>query len=292
MKNSQEILTQSRIALVHNSFSPESFEAFFLLIYGKPMLRHWRKELPKVFKAISEGRALAIEAFRGSAKTTTFTQIFGAYMIGKFPDKSGLLIQVGDDSADDNSLIVADIIENNQGWARIYPEIVPDVPKGWGAKGYEVMRNDLPYPEWRQMCRVGKGKDPTFLAVGYKSRAIIGRRPHWLVIDDINDENNTASERETRKVKKILTANIFPAANLAIAKIIIGTPWNEADALHYCLQTGEFEHVRIPVKVNGKLTWPEKFHEKKLKKELALVGKIEYARMYELDLYKIKCLFL
>ena len=303
MKNSQEILTQSRIALVHNSFSPESFEAFFLLIYGMRVLKHWRKKLPEVFNTIKNERALAIEAFRGSAKTTTFTQAFAAYLIGKFPERAGLLVQVGDDSANDNSLEVSDIIENLPGWKLVFPYIIPDKTKGWGASGYEVkathksyadyMNNMLlDYSQWREMCAVGKGKDPTFLAVGYKSRAIIGKRPNWLIIDDINDENNTASERETRKVKKILTANIFPAANTAIIKIIIGTPWNEADALHYCLQTGQFDHIKIPVKVNGKLTWPEKFHEKRLAVELDMNGKIEYARMYELDLSKIKGLIL
>lgn len=280
------------VPLVHDSFSPESFEAFFEIIYEKRILKHWRRELHKVFKAIEDERAIAIEAFRGSAKTTTFTQAFGAYMIGKFPDRAGLLIQVGDNSANDNSLQLSDIIETNPGWKRIFPYIVPDKTKGWGASGYEIKRTDISYPEWRKMCAVGKGKDPTFLAVGYKSRAIIGKRPFWLIIDDINDENNTASERETRKVKKILTANIFPAANVAMVKIIIGTPWNEADALHYCLQTGEFDHIKIPVKVDGKLTWPEKFNEKKLKVELAMNGKIEYARMYQLDLSKIKGLIL
>lgn len=282
----------AKIERVHQSFSPESFETFFELVYGRRILKHWHKHLPKVFDAIKNKRGIVIEAFRGSAKTTTFTQAFGTYMVGKFPDKAGLLIQVGDDSANDNSQQVADTIENNSGWKQVYPQIVPDKTKGWGASGYEVMRTDIPYPEWRQLCAIGKGKDPTFLAIGYKSRAIIGKRPYWLIIDDINDENNTASERETRKVKKILTANIFPAANLAIVKIIIGTPWNEADALHYCLQTGEFEHIKIPAKTKDGLTWPEVFDEERLKSELALNGKIEYARMYELDLSKIKGLVL
>lgn len=288
----RELKKLALIAKVHESFSPGSFEAFFELIYQKKILKHWREKLGEIFEAIENEKALALEAFRGSAKTTTFTQAFGAYLIGKFPDKAGLLIQLGDESATDNSQQIADIIDTNPGWKLIYPEIIPDKAQGWGANGYEVKRTDISYPEWRRMCAVGKGKDPTFLAVGYKSRTIIGKRPYWLVIDDINDENNTSSEREGRKVKKILTANIFPAANSAIVKIIIGTPWNEADALHYCLQTGQFHHIKIPVKVDGKLTWPEKFDEKRLEVELAMNGKIEYARMYELDLSKIKGLIL
>lgn len=299
----RELLLQALTTIVHHSFSTKSFEAFFEVIYEKQVLKHWKEKLDEIFKAIEDEQALAIEAFRGSAKTTTFTQALAAYLIGKFPDKAGLLIQLGDESATDNSQQVADIIDTNPGWKRIYPYIIPDKTQGWGANGYEIKlthrnyqdaQDNIPlgYPEWRRMCSVGKGKDPTFLALGYKSRTIIGKRPHWLIIDDINDENNTSSEREGRKVKKILTANIFPAANSAIVKIIIGTPWNEADALHYCLQTGQFVHIKIPVKVNGKLTWPQKFDEKRLEIELAMNGKIEYARMYELDLSKIKGLIL
>ncbi len=280
--------------LIHTARGPVSvrgFKAFFQLIFGKKVLRHWVKEIPEVFAAADEEFGIVIEAFRGSAKTTTFTLGLSAYLIGKHPDKAGLLIQVGDDSASDNSQQVADIIRNNDGWKLIFPHIVPDEKRGWGAGGYEVMRTDIPYGEWRQIN--AQRKDPTLLAVGYKSRAIIGRRPFWLIIDDINDENNTASEREARKVKKILTANIFPAANMSRYRIIIGTPWNEADALHYCLSTGQFKHVKIPaVDENGKLTWPQEFDEKRLAKELALNGKIEFARMYELDLSKIKGLIL
>lgn len=271
-------------------YSMESFKAFFRIIYpGKELLAHWEEPMAEVMNF----EDMVIEAFRGSAKTTTFTNALAAFNIGHFPSRSGLLVQVGDDIASDNSSIVADIIEHNPGWKMSFPHIEPDKTVGWGAAGYEVMRTDMDYKEWRQLCLNDKGKDPTFLAVGYKSRAIIGKRPYWLMMDDIHDENNTASERELRKVKQIITGTIMPAANRAKQRFYIGTPWNEADALHYLLQTGEFKHVKVPVyKKDGTPTWPEGMGEEKIQKERRLAGEIEFARMYLLDLSKTKGLTL
>ncbi len=271
-------------------FSPDGFAAFHGLVMGLPLLPHIREVVEEIFIAYEENKGLVVELFRGAAKTTSITVAFTAYLLGNFPENSFLFVQVGDDSASDNSLQVADIIDNNPGWKMVFPDIVPDKDRGWGASGYEVKRSGLSYPEWRQL-NAGR-KDPSFLGVGYKSRAIIGKRPFGLILDDINDENNTTSERELRKVIKILTGTIFPAANQSKFRIVIGTPWAENDALHYCLTTEQFNHIKIPIRRDGKLTWPEMYDEKAVEKERKLAGEIEFARMYLLDLSKTKGLVL
>ena len=289
---------QLLIDTARGPISPDGFAAHFELIFAKTLLRHQRKVIDKAFVAHGLNKGIVAELFRGAAKTTTITLGFGSYLIAKYPDKAGLLIQVGDDSAADNGAQIADIIRNNPGWKATYPHIVPDEEQGWGASGYEVklthtdasLQTPLPYSDWRQMN--AQRKDPTVLAVGYKSRALIGRRPYWLIVDDINDENNTISDRELRKVKSILTGTIFPAANMSAWRFFIGTPWNENDALHYCLQTGQFEHVKVAVYTDGLPTWPEVFGENEIARHKALSGEIEFARMFLLDLSKTKGLTL
>ena len=49
----------------------------------------------------------------------------------------------------------------------------PDPKQGWGSAGYEVMRSDMDYAAWRAECARTKGKDPTLLGLGYRSRAVI-----------------------------------------------------------------------------------------------------------------------
>lgn len=264
--------------------SPDSFAAFYELAFGVQIpyfvLEEW---IVPLYEARRNGKGIVIEAFRGSTKTTTLTIAFAAYRIGKEPQRSNLLIQVGDDIAGDNTQQIADIIENNPAFKVVFPGVEPDRSRGWGAGGYEVKRTDLSYEAWRDIN--SKRKDPTLLGVGYKSRAIIGKHPSGvLIVDDIHDENNTASERELANVRRLLTGTIFPTATDNPWQVFVGTPWVENDALHYAASSGEFEHVQTPVMKDGVYTWPERFGEKEVDKQKNLAGSIEFARMFMLDL--------
>lgn len=303
---------------------PYGFADFYEVIHGKQMPRHsyyewiipmyWASgkisaedvilfysDAPEYESVVEEikaqfldvgqvARGIVIEAFRGSTKTTTVTITFCAFRIGHDPVRANLLIQVGDDIATDNTRQIADIIDNNPGWKRVFPHVVPDRDMGWGASGYEVKvthdtktGEEIDYTAWRALN--SERKDPTLVGVGYKSRQIIGKHPDgFLAIDDIHDENNTSSRREQEKVRQILTGTIFPTMTPDTWKVFIGTPWNENDTLHYVASTGEFLHVKTPVKRGDELTWPEKFNGEEIRKAERLAGSREFARMYMLDL--------
>jgi len=246
-----------------------------------------------IYEARQQGKGIVVEAFRGSTKTTTVTNTFTAFRIGQEPHRANLLIQVGDDIATDNTGQIADIIANSPAWKAIFPYVVPDREKGWGAGGYEVKVTEemMAYEDWRRQ-NSGR-KDPTLLGVGYKSGEIIGKHPDGvLVVDDIHNEINTSSDREMSTVRKILTGTIFPTMTPDTWSIFIGTPWVENDCLHYALSTGEFEHMKTPVYrvVDGEVvyTWPEKFDEKEVSRQRNKAGEIEFARMFLLDLEAAK----
>lgn len=273
--------------------SPESFAAFYKVIHGKEMPDHaYREWVSALYEAREQGKGLVVEAFRGSTKTTTVTITFVAYRIGKEPHKSNLLVQVGDDIAQDNTSAIADIIANNPGWKLVFKDVVPDTEKGWGAGGYEVKRTDMDYEQWRMLNT--DRKDPTLVGVGYKSREIIGKHPNGMcVIDDIHDENNTSSARELETVIRIVTGTIFPAMTKETWRIFIGTPWTDTDVLHYVSSTGEYNHVKTPAeRVNEEgervAVWGEVFDLAELDKIRRLTGSLEYARMYMLDLTHAK----
>jgi hypothetical protein len=297
----QNSLTREQIlGALARKFSPVGFATFFSLVNSLILPEHHVRAINEIFDSFEDEDSIGIiiEMFRGSAKTTVENNAFGAWLVGHFPEKSGLIVQANDDIGSDNSAKIANIIENTAGWQVAFPHIVPDTNAGWGAKGYYVkkthtdasMQEEVSYSQWQQM-RAGV-KDPTFIGVGYNSSSIIGKRPYWLVIDDINDEKNTRSDRMLRQVKDVLKGTIFPAANMAKVIVVIGTPWNESDAIHYCLSTGLFKHAKIPVYTQGKPTWPEWFGEKKIEIEKAKSGDVEFARMYLLDLERTKGLVL
>ena len=267
-------------------FSPHGYFIYQSFILNLPPAEHCEQWIYKIFDAHAAGKGIVIEAFRGSAKTTVVTQTFASFYIGHHPHTSNLFIQVGDASAQDNTAKIAHIIAHNPAWKMFFPHVVPD--KRWGANGYDVMRNDIPYEEWERL--IAGRKDPTFLGLGRTSGAIIGKRPSGLlVIDDIDNEITTSSDRYMTETHNLIKGTIFPAANIADFNIFIGTPWTENDTIGYVKSTGRYEHVFTPVYNEDKEpSWPALFPEEKIQEQRALVGEVYFAQMYNLDLEKAK----
>jgi hypothetical protein len=288
------------------------FEVFYRLVFGRELPRHAKEEwLPAIYQAKREGKGTVIEAFRGSSKTTTLTIAWVAFQVGHHPHKSNLLLQVGDHIARDNAQQIADIILYNQGWKRVFPHVEPDRKAGWSSTGYEVMRTDMDYADWRRLCTREKGKDPTFVGLGYRSRAVIGKHPTGvLLVDDIHDENNTRSARELETVRKIVMGTIIPTVTPGTWQVFVGTPWTDNDVLAYLKSTGRYISVRTPIMRDqesgigdqgsgddGKDSqsaisniqssipvWPERFPIEEIEKLRKTIGEVEFARMFLLDL--------
>ncbi len=247
----------ARAAIARQNDSPEGFEQFYRLIFGRAAPRHALEWVRDIYAAQAESLGTVIEAFRGSSKTTTLTIALTAFRIGHAPHKSTLLVQVGDEIAKDNAQMIAGLIERNAGWRLVFPHIAPDYEIGWGSTGYEVKRIDMSYAAWRSLAAQSKGKDPTFVGVGYRSRAIIGKHPTgMLLVDDIHDEHNTSSARELDMVIKVVTGTILPTVTPQTWKVFIGTPWARNDVLAYAKSTGAFKTIRTPVYQVGDLTPP------------------------------------
>jgi hypothetical protein len=80
------------------------------------------------------------------------------------------------------------------------------------------------------------------------SSGVTGSRASVIILDDICDRVNTlesATERE--KVYKAVASDILKLADTDAQIIWIRTPWTEDDAAERMLETGEWEHLRMPV---------------------------------------------
>lgn len=272
-----------------NSDTPGGYFAFYAAVHNRACPKHARRMIRHIYAARAEGRDWGIEAFRGSTKTTTVLT-YMAYQLGLRPHLEWAMFQAGDDLAHENMSFLADLIENNVGWKACFPNVVPDKAVTWGDKGYEVKRTDMDYGEWRRL----RTKDPCFVGYGYKSK-IIGHHPRGgIIIDDIHDEENTASDRELARVKKLFSGTIIPMANpteeggSTTPVGLVGTPWNRQDVLMTAKATGQYAWLSIPARgADGTLAWPEMFSDAVLDgiraKDLT-AGKTEFPRMYLLDL--------
>ncbi len=308
------------LVLATTEDSPRSFAAFYKLIHGNTIPNHQKRQIESIYEAKAEDKGSLLFAWRGSWKTTTISVTFVAYRIGKEPHRANLVIQANDDSADKVTKQIADIISNHPVWKQIFPHVVPDEKRGWGAGGYEVMRGDLDYGQWRGLNSARK--DPTFMGLGIRSKSLIGKHPDGvLLMDDIHDEENTISDRERNNVILKVTDTIMPfiVEDMALPRgekmitwtIAVGTPWTDDDAYYYLKSTGEFKFLSIPVMreihadvveetpnveyINHLdlvgwyvLTWPERFDVERICVWRNRTGKRGFARMFELDLKKSK----
>jgi hypothetical protein len=273
---------------------PDGFARFYELIFERPLPRHARDEwVEPLYAAQAEGKGLVVEAFRGSSKTTTLSIAFTAFRLGQEPHKNVLLIQASDQAARSTSQQIADLIERHPGWQTAFSDVKPDRKVSWSLKGYELMHAGAEHEAWRALVARTKGKDPSLLGLGYRSRAIIGKHPTGLlVVDDIHDENNTRSQRELATVSAILQGTILPTVMPQAWQLFVGTPWTANDVLAYLKSTGRFTSVATPIYRNvqhGAMdepvpTWPEKFPAEEIAKARQLSGESEFARMYLLDL--------
>ena len=264
----------------------DGFTAFYQLVYNRPLPPHARDEwLPAIYTAKAKGKGVVIEAFRGSGKTSALSVAWVAFKIGHHPADANLILQVSDHVARDTCQQITDLIEHNQGWKAVFPHIRPDKKQRWHIKGYEVKDTSIDYNAWRDICAQRKGKDPTLLGLGYKSRSVIGKHPTGvLLIDDIHDENNTRFGRELEMVQQVLTGTILPTVTAETWQVVVGTPWVGDDVLAYLKATGRYLSVSTPAIRDGKSVWPERFTTEEIERRRQESGEIEFARMYLLDL--------
>ena len=295
--------------------TPSGFFWFYLLVRNFKMPMHGKKWTRKLYDARDEdGIARFInEAFRGSTKTTIFTETFTAYQIGLHPERSNLFVQASDITAEEAASNVADVIEHNPGFELIFPSIVPDKDKGWGEKkGRWVWDRAFDYDDWVRI----RHKNPTLLGATYKAAVVVGKHPTGVfIMDDINDRKNTESERLNLEVNETVQEVLFPMLEESRWNIFNQTPWTKRDALQLVKDTGAWKESKTPVMeicdegqgqriiIKNKigdtvfdkwahLTWKEKFTPNLITTKYKESGEKGFYRMYMLDLTAIEGLHL
>lgn len=273
---------------VVNQDNVDGFMLYHLLEAGCPLPSHAIDWTRTAYEGRELGMDAAIEAFRGSIKTTTFTNHFTTYHVGLYPWKSNLFIQASDDTARLNVKFAAGIIEFNPAFKLLFPTVVPDQDRGFGVQGYYVKDTSVPYGEFLQRTT----KDPTLLGAGYRSSDILGMHPNGLMIlDDIHDHKNTRSNRLFQEVLEIHAKVIIPLRTPTTWRIDIFTPWREGDIGDRRKKSRFCVHCRTPIakEVNGELdldqpTWPEVFPTKVIKQLKEDLTVAEFAQSYALNL--------
>jgi len=289
-----------RIVDLVRSDTPRGFEVYYMLLMGRRLPPHARRWINTAYAARAAGMGTLIRAFRGSTKTTTLTNAFLSYRWLLNPERPNLLIQESDDMADDNTLVVSQIMQHAPVVSLAFPNIKPD--SRWGKGGYDIIRSDMPRHAWLSSRRIW-GKDPGLLGRGCYSGEVLGKHPAGcLVGDDINNRKNTSSHTELAKVNEYIRETIYPTLEPNDPwEIWVGTPWTLNDGLAYVESTGQVMVCSTPVlefvtsdtpgalwypqlQAWVLLAWPDGFGLEKIEKARRRSGVMGFARQYLLDL--------
>lgn len=291
-------------------FSPAGFRAFFEYMHVIPLHVEGDKWVDELYEAIANKLGILLEVHREGAKTTV-TKFFVAFAIGHRPELCNSICRINDTKANETTQAIANIIEHDPRWKEVFPHVVPDKQKGWGANGYEVMRTDMAYAEWSEI-KTQLPPDPTLVGRGWESGSWPGSRCNGVFMgDDIHDEKNTQSDRQLASVKKFYTDTLNQVFMEGCIEVWDFTPWLDNDLYAYLKTTGAYKTVKTPLLVpvnkddpraeqwpedpliplSGKYYyryWPEAWPWERISKKYRQSGATGFARMYLLDLAATK----
>lgn len=236
-----------------------------------PYVKSWYEKMQAAWEKSRTGAisGVLLKAFRGAHKSTA-VQVFVLQKIGLFPHLSHVIVAARDDDSKKIAKFVAETIEQNEGWKLAFPNVVPDLDRGWNLEGYNVKNTkddegkEIPYGQWVAKVSHDHGRDASFMAVSAISGSIGSHPTGVLVLDDIHDDKNTVSEVEMERVKNAIKSDVFGTMNRKGAKpvfISIYTPKKPNDLNAELERSGVFQTISLPAfryDPNGVDFWDEK----------------------------------
>jgi hypothetical protein len=306
---------EKQLEMARSGVSLEGFKIAYKLFYKRDMPYVDEPVVEKFSKAFRTKTGVMYESWRGRGKST-FLAAWCAYLIGVRPVGSTYLVMINDGEAKAAGKLIAEIIETNPGWQKLFPHVVPDKESSWSVEnGFDVVdiretkgakAGDPGYAEWRQKCLADHGREKSLLCAGIESGSIIGKHPtNGAWFDDLHDESNTRSQAEMKKIVDIVERNVIATWDSVSGSPAIGvfcTPWsdNPPDAYRVMLRTGIFEHIKMPVYrldddgevfeplgVRVKMTWPEVYPRERVE-GIWYKNPAHFGQMYLCDLESLK----
>jgi predicted phage terminase large subunit-like protein len=224
----------------------DDLAAYASMVHGWEAERHHREWVRLLTETDDD---LLIIAPPGSAKTAWVGVAFCGWYLGHYPDRHIIYCSNTSAQANKPGLAVRETIATSEAYRRVFPSTLPDFGRRWAANEWFLKR-----PE------VGD-KDASFVSVGMFG-AILGARADLIILDDVNDQENTATQYQRDKCWDWVTTTLFsrrrdmPRRTRIIA---IMTRWHHDDIAYHLEKMG-FHTVVMPViDEEGVNIWPEKY---------------------------------
>lgn len=158
----------------------------------------------------------------------------------------------------ENIAIIGNATENPQACLEVITNQINDNPRV-----HEIFPTLEIVKQKQEFIRVKRGlttdKEPSIAAIGVAG-SIIGKRYSGIVLDDIQDFDNTYSETERQKLWTRLESTIMGRLIQSGWLVDIGTPWHLEDARHRLRRRPDVEFFRYDAMDN---LWPHSFTDPK-----------------------------
>ncbi len=209
------------------------------------------------------------------AKSTQVGLVRMLHEIGKNPNGRFAIIGDSEDAAAKILGVIAQSIEENAEVREVFPHLRRSSRKRdpWHKTAITVER-DLPL------------RDPTLRAYG-RGSPILGSRLDGVIIDDILNLENTATDEQIEKTIAWLESTVLTRLTDGAFCWFIGTPWHVVDALHEFAKRPGFASRRYSAVLNPDAPqsewiplWPEQFSRARLIAIAAITLAINFARAY------------
>jgi hypothetical protein len=233
----------------------DNFLAYYELIHGAPLVQHDLEPTRLAFEAHESGQIFEWLGFRGSRKTTTIDITLGTFLHGHHPDGTGIITGANDPNSKLIAKSIAQIMESHPEFKAVFPHILIDKERGWGAEGYWIRDGRVTREAWT--AQQAKVNDPSFVGGGYKSSEINGKHPTlYLFVDDLHDIDSSSSTTERENIKTVFLTQILPTLVMEAGKYlawvnITGVPFAKDDTYHVLKDAGGVVFVSLPVMVRA-----------------------------------------
>lgn len=223
-----------------------------LTLYGKLFFpRTFRQESPEFHEAI--GRALysperynAFEVFRDGAKTTLL-RTYKSQRIAYGISRTIMYVSVSQQHATFSVRWLRRQIMYNKRWTQTFGLVQGHK---WTDEHCEIIHKNMPPNE------DGSPVVITVLAMGITGQ-IRGfnpddYRPDLIIIDDVLNEENTATPEQRKKIEDLLFGallnSLAPASEAPLAKaVFLQTPFDKKDAIEKCMNDPQWNPTRFGI---------------------------------------------
>lgn len=214
----------------------ESLAAFMEYVFDLEPAEHHRI-LIEGLEAIESGqiRRLLCIFPPGHAKSTITSIVFPTWYLGRHPRHMLAAVTIADTMAKLYDGAIANVIEWNEGFRRVFPSVLPEKSRGWSQDGRFLRSVGAP-------ARDPGDKDPQLVYAG-AGRGIVGRRASGVIVDDVVDLEIARSEPQLANRVEWIQSSALTRLQPGTWAVCVGTLWREGDVVDTLRQTGDWTSI-------------------------------------------------